>query len=326
MTDARPTPTSEMSDAFAGGPLDLPGWRHVYSGKVRDLYEPDLPALGGVHPLGDVVLVVASDRVSAYDHALSPGIPDKGVVLTQLSLWWFDQLADLVPNHVVSCEPSAEPGDGLVPDVVAGRAMICRRLDMFPVECVARGYLTGSGLAEYRAGGEVTGIPLPAGLVDGSRLPEPIFTPATKAEQGEHDENVTFAEVARRLGDDDASRLRDLTLAVYARAERIARERGVILADTKLEFGVDPATGATVLGDEVLTPDSSRFWPADQWEPGRTQPSFDKQFVRDWLTSDASGWDRSGDVPPPPLPDDVVRRTRDRYLEAFERLTGSPLR
>ncbi len=318
--DAHPTP-----EAFAGGPLDLPGWRHVYSGKVRDLYEPDLPALGGVHPLGDVVLVVASDRVSAYDHVLTPGIPDKGVVLTQLSLWWFEQLADIVENHVVSTAVSAVPGDGLVPDVVAGRAMVCRRLRMFPVECVVRGYLTGSGLAEYRASGEVTGISLPPGLVDGSRLPEPIFTPATKAEVGEHDENVTFEEVARRIGPDDAARLREVTLAVYARAEEIARGRGVILADTKLEFGIDPATGATVLGDEVLTPDSSRFWPADQWEPGRAQPSFDKQYVRDWLTSPASGWDRASDTPPPVLPDDVVRRTRERYLEAYERLTGRPL-
>ena len=323
MTETR---AADQPDAFAGGPLDLPGWRHIYSGKVRDLYEPDLPALGGVHPLGDVVLVVASDRLSAHDHVLTPGIPDKGVVLTQLSLWWFDQLADVVDNHVVSTEPSAEPGDGLVPDVVAGRAMICRRLEMLPVECVARGYLTGSGLAEYRASGEVTGIPLPAGLVDGSRLPEAIFTPATKAEVGEHDENVPFEEVARRIGDDAAARLRDLTLAVYARAEQIARERGVILADTKLEFGVDPATGAVVLGDEVLTPDSSRFWPADEWEPGRSQPSFDKQIVRDWLTSPASGWDRASDVPPPALPADVVERTRDRYLEAYERLTGAPLR
>jgi phosphoribosylaminoimidazole-succinocarboxamide synthase len=322
VTDTR---DADQPDAFAGGPLDLPGWRHVYSGKVRDLYEPDLPTLGGVHPLGDVVLVVASDRISAYDHVLSTPIPDKGVVLTQLSLWWFDQLADVVDNHVVSTEASAEPGDGLVPDVVAGRAMICRRLEMFPVECVARGYLTGSGLAEYRASGEVTGIPLPAGLVDGSRLPEAIFTPATKAEVGEHDENVPFEEVARRIGDDAAVRLRDLTLAVYSRAEQIARERGVILADTKLEFGVDPATGATVLGDEVLTPDSSRFWPADEWEPGRSQPSFDKQVVRDWLTSPASGWDRASDVPPPALPAEVVERTRDRYLEAYERLTGELL-
>ncbi|GII98537.1 phosphoribosylaminoimidazole-succinocarboxamide synthase [Sediminihabitans luteus] len=305
--------------------LDLPGWRHVYSGKVRDLYEPDLPALGGAHPLGDVVLVVASDRVSAYDHVLSPGIPDKGTVLTQLSLWWFEQLADLVPNHVVSTEVSAEPGDGLVPDVVAGRAMVCRRLQMFPVECVVRGYLTGSGLVEYRAGQNVCGVPLPAGLVDGSRLPEPIFTPATKAEIGDHDENVTFDQVAATIGDEAATRLRDLTLAVYARAESIARERGVILADTKLEFGIDPESGAVVLGDEVLTPDSSRFWPADQWEPGHAQPSFDKQFVRDWLTSAESGWDKASDVAPPALPGTVVERTRDRYLEAYERLTGSAL-
>ncbi|ROS76506.1 phosphoribosylamine--glycine ligase [Cellulomonas sp. PhB143] len=314
-------------DTRAGAPsvLELPGWRHVYSGKVRDLYEPDLPALGGVHPLGDVVLVVASDRVSAYDHPLSPPVPDKGVVLTQLSLWWFEQLGDVVANHVVSTEVSAEPGDGLVPDVVAGRAMVCRRLDMFPVECVVRGYLTGSGLVEYRAGGAVCGVRLPEGLVDGSRLPEPIFTPATKAEQGEHDENVSFEVVAATIGADAAERLRELSLAVYGRAERIARERGVVLADTKLEFGVDPTSGEVVLGDEVLTPDSSRFWPADQWQPGRAQPSFDKQFVRDWLTSPASGWDRSGDAAPPMLPDDVVERTRDRYLEAFERITGAPL-
>lgn len=310
---------------FDGGAVDLPGWRHVYSGKVRDLYEPDLPAYGGAHPRGDVVLVVASDRVSAYDHVLSPGIPDKGTVLTQLSLWWFEQLADVVPNHVVSTEITAEPGDGLVPSDVAGRAMICRRLDMFPVECVVRGYLTGSGLVEYRAGQNVCGVPLPAGLVDGSRLPEPIFTPATKAEIGDHDENVTFEQVAATVGQDVATRLRELTLAVYGRAEEIARERGVILADTKLEFGIDPTSGEITLGDEVLTPDSSRFWPADQWEPGRSQPSFDKQYVRDWLTSPSSGWDKAGDAPAPELPADVVERTRDRYLEAYERLTGSRL-
>ncbi|MDQ0425934.1 phosphoribosylaminoimidazole-succinocarboxamide synthase [Cellulomonas iranensis] len=309
MSDAHPTPS---------GPGDLPGWRHVYSGKVRDLYEPDSSAAGVAlrDRHGDVVLVVASDRVSAYDQVLSPGIPDKGVVLTQLSLWWFDQLADLVPNHVVGTD---------VPAAVAGRAMVCRRLDMFPVECVARGYLTGSGLAEYRTNGEVTGIPLPAGLVDGSRLPEPIFTPATKAELGEHDENVRFSVVVDTVGPQAAETLRDLTLAVYARAEQIARERGVVLADTKLEFGTDPTTGAVTLGDEVLTPDSSRFWPADAWQPGRAQPSFDKQFVRDWLTSDASGWDRASDAPPPALPADVVERTRARYLEAYERLTGAPL-
>lgn len=298
--------------------VDLPGWAHTYSGKVRDLYVPDGSAAGRalVEAHGDVVLVVASDRVSAYDHVLSPGIPDKGVVLTQLSLWWFEQLADLVPNHVVSTA---------VPQAVAGRAMVCRRLEMFPVECVVRGYLTGSGLVEYRANGQVTGIALPAGLVDGSRLPEPIFTPATKAELGEHDENVPFETVAAQIGQESATTLRELTLAVYARAEGIARERGVILADTKLEFGTDPTTGAVTLGDEVLTPDSSRFWPADEWEPGRAQPSFDKQFVRDWLTSPASGWDRAADTPPPALPAEVVERTRERYLEAFERLTGRRL-
>jgi len=284
----------------------LPGWRHVYSGKVRDLYEPE----GG----GDVVLVVASDRISAYDFVLDTPIPDKGVVLTQLSLWWFEQLADLVPNHVVSLD---------VPEEVRGRAMVCQRLRMFPVECVARGYLTGSGLAEYRESGAVCGVPLPEGLVDGSRLPEPIFTPATKAEIGEHDENVDLATVARTVGEAEAATLRELTLAVYSRAERLARERGVILADTKLEFGRD-GSGRIVLGDEVLTPDSSRFWPADSWAPGGPQPSFDKQFVRDWLAHD-SGWDRASEEPPPPLPEDVVERTRTRYLEAYERLTGRAL-
>ncbi|MDM8084372.1 phosphoribosylaminoimidazolesuccinocarboxamide synthase [Cellulomonas cellasea] len=305
-------------DAASAQPFDLPGWTHTYSGKVRDLFTPDDSDAGRalVAEHGDVVLVVASDRVSAYDHVLSPGIPDKGVVLTQLSLWWFEQLADLVPNHVVSTD---------VPAAVAGRAMICRRLEMFPVECVARGYLTGSGLAEYRVDGHVTGIALPEGLVDGSRLPEPIFTPATKAELGEHDENVPFEAVAEQIGAEAASTLRDLTLAVYARAEQVARGRGVILADTKLEFGTDPVTGAVTLGDEVLTPDSSRFWDAEAWQPGQSQPSFDKQFVRDWLTSDASGWDRASDGTPPPLPSDVVERTRARYLEAFERLTGRSL-
>lgn len=302
------------------------GWTHTYSGKVRDLYVPDAGSEVGRAVLdrhGDVVLVVASDRISAYDHVLATPIPDKGIVLTQLSLWWFAQLEDLVPNHVVTAEPGDEPGD--VPPAFAGRAMVCRRLEMFPVECVARGYLTGSGLAEYQAGGEVTGIALPAGLVDGSRLPEPVFTPARKAELGEHDENVSFDVVASTVGQAPAERLRELTLAVYARAEGIARERGVILADTKLEFGTDPLTGAVTLGDEVLTPDSSRFWPADAWEPGHAQPSFDKQYVRDWLTSPASGWDRAADAPPPPLPADVVKRTRARYVEAFERLTGRGL-
>ncbi len=213
-----------------------------------------------------------------------------------------------------------------MPAAVAGRAMICRRLDMVPVECVARGYLAGSGLTEYRADRRVCGVPLPEGLDDGSRLSEPIFTPAHKADLGEHDENITFDQVADRVGLADATRLRELTLAVYRRAEGIARERGIVLADTKFEFGRPAGHGgsgaALVLGDEVLTPDSSRFWPLDEWQPGRTQPSFDKQFVRDWLTSAASGWDRAGDQAPPPLPEDVVERTRERYLEAYRRLTG----
>ena len=314
-----------MSAQAGDAPLELAGWRHVYSGKVRDLYEPDLSHYGGVHPLGDVVLVVASDRVSAYDHVLSPGIPDKGTVLTQLSLWWFEQLTDIVGNHVVSTAPSAMPGDGLVPDVVAGRAMVCRRLEMFPVECVVRGYLTGSGLVEYRQSRSVCEVPLPEGLVDGSRLPEPIFTPATKAEVGEHDENVSFEVVAATVGLEAATRLRDLTLAVYARAEGVARERGIILADTKLEFGVDPSTGEIVLGDEVLTPDSSRFWAADRWVPGQAQPSFDKQPIRDWLVSEESGWDKDGDDAPPALSDEVVEATRARYLDAYRRLTGDEL-
>jgi phosphoribosylaminoimidazole-succinocarboxamide synthase len=263
----------------------------------------------------DCVLVVASDRISAYDHVLSSTIPDKGRILTQLSLWWFDQLS--VPNHVVGS--TADDG---VPAEVAGRAMICRRLEMYPVECIARGYLTGSGLAEYRERGTVCEIPLPEGLVDGSRLPEAIFTPSAKAEVGEHDENITYEDVTGMVGDDAAAQLRSLTLEIYREAERIARERGLILADTKVEFGVDPVTGLITLGDEVLTPDSSRFWDAATWEPGTAQPSYDKQFVRDWLTSPASGWDRHSGDEPPALPDDVVERTRARYVEAYERLTG----
>ncbi len=274
----------------------------IYSGKVRDLY-----AL----PDGDL-LFVASDRISAYDHVLPTPIPDKGRVLTQMSLWWFDQLADLVPHHVVSLE---------VPPEVAGRAMVCRRLAMFPVECVARGYLTGSGLTDYAASGSICGIPLPPGLTDGSRLPEPIFTPATKAALGEHDENVGFDHVVSTVGLADAEELRRITLAVYERAEHIARDRGIVLADTKLELGRD-GDGPIVLADEVLTPDSSRFWPLDQWEPGHPQPSYDKQFVRDWLTSPASGWDRFSDAPPPPLPEAIVEATRAKYVEAYERLTG----
>ena len=285
----------------------LPGYTHVYSGKVRDLYRAPDGAL----------LFVASDRISAYDWVLPSTIPDKGAILTQLSLWWFERVADLVGNHVLSTD---------VPAPVRGRAMLCRPLQMFPVECVARGYLTGSGLAEYRASGAVCGVALPGGLVDGSRLPEPIFTPATKAALGTHDENVDFATVRRAVGDADAETLRALTLAVYDRAESIARERGIILADTKFEFGrdPDPRDGPILLGDEVLTPDSSRFWPAADWQPGRPggQRSFDKQYVRDWLGSPASGWDRTGGTPPPELPDEVVARTHDLYVRAYEQLTG----
>lgn len=285
----------------------IPGWSHVYSGKVRDLYEPE----GGGAAVGDLVLVVASDRISAYDHILPTEIPDKGAVLTALSLWWFETLG--VPHHVVSTD---------VPDVVAGRAMVCRRLSMYPVECVARGYLAGSGLVEYRESGAVCGVELPDGLVEGSKLPRPIFTPATKADLGEHDENVTFEKAAAAVGEEAATRLRDLTLQLYTRAAEIAAERGILLADTKFEFGRIPGTEEIILGDEVLTPDSSRYWPAETWEPGRAQPSFDKQYVRDWLTSPESGWHRQGEAPPPPLPDDVVERTRARYVEAYERLTG----
>ncbi|MDN3935246.1 MULTISPECIES: phosphoribosylaminoimidazolesuccinocarboxamide synthase [unclassified Arthrobacter] len=293
---------------------ELPGWKHIYSGKVRDLYAPADPAI--TERVGqDCVLVVASDRISAYDHVLASEIPDKGRILTQLSLWWFEQLG--VEHHVLA----ATAADG-VPAEVEGRAMICKKLDMFPVECIARGYLTGSGLAEYQQSRTVCSIPLPPGLVDGSRLEHAIFTPSAKAEVGEHDENITYDAVVDLVGADTAARLRDLTLEIYTKAEDIARGRGIILADTKVEFGVDAATGVITLGDEVLTPDSSRFWDAATYEPGKAQPSYDKQYVRDWLTSASSGWDKSSDTPPPALPDDVVARTRSRYVEAYELLTG----
>jgi phosphoribosylaminoimidazole-succinocarboxamide synthase len=280
----------------------IDGATHLHSGKVRDLYElPD-----------GRLLMVASDRISAFDFILDTTIPDKGEILTRMSLWWFEQLADLVPHHVLSTD---------VPEAVRGRAVICERLEMYPVECVARGYLTGSGLLDYRATGAVCGIALPAGLEDGSRLPSPIFTPATKAALGEHDENVSYDAVVATVGPDVALALRELTLAVYARAEEIARGRGIVLADTKLELG-RRADGTIMLADEVLTPDSSRFWPADQWQPGRAQPSYDKQIVRDWLLSPASGWDRASGQAPPPLPPEVVDHTRARYLEAYETLTG----
>ena len=295
--------------------LDLPGWKHFYSGKVRDLYVPADDDLGGAESRENHVLVVASDRISAYDQVLSSEIPDKGRILTQLSLWWFEQLG--VEHHVLAS--TAAEG---VPAEVEGRAMICKRLEMFPVECIARGYLTGSGLAEYRQSGTVCDIPLPEGLVDGSRLEHAIFTPSAKAEVGEHDENITYDDVVAIVGDDIAARLSELTLKIYTRAEEVARGRGIILADTKVEFGIDVNTGVITLGDEVLTPDSSRFWDAATYEPGKAQPSFDKQFVRDWLTSAESGWDRSGDAPPPALPADVVEKTRARYIEAYEKLTG----
>ncbi|NUO98322.1 MAG: phosphoribosylaminoimidazolesuccinocarboxamide synthase [Nonomuraea sp.] len=273
--------------------------KHLHSGKVRDLYETD----------DGLLLMVASDRLSAFDYVLEPDIPDKGAILTQMSLWWFDQLKDVVPNHVVARGDEA-------------RSVLCRPLRMVQVECVARGYLAGGGLSEYHATGAVSGVPLPDGLEDGSQLPEPIFTPSTKAPMGEHDEPISFEQVVEQVGGETAEQLRRITLEVYTRGAEIARERGIILADTKIELGWD-ADGVLTLGDEVLTPDSSRFWPADEWKPGRAQPSFDKQYVRDWLLSPESGWDKSSGNPPPRLPDHVVERTRQRYLEAYERVTGA---
>ncbi|MEU5664800.1 phosphoribosylaminoimidazolesuccinocarboxamide synthase [Streptomyces longwoodensis] len=287
-------------------PIEVPGLVHLHTGKVRELYQNEA---------GDLVMV-ASDRTSAYDWVLPTEIPDKGRILTQLSLWWFDRLADLVPHHVIGTDvPAGAPADW------EGRTLVCKSLAMVPVECVARGYLTGSGLVEYEASRTVCGLALPEGLVDGSELPGPIFTPATKAAVGDHDENVSYEEVARQVGAETAAQLRQATLAVYSRARDIARGRGIILADTKFEFGFDGDT--LVIADEVLTPDSSRFWPADQWQPGRAQPSFDKQFVRDWLTSPESGWDRTSEQPPPALPQHVVDATRAKYVEAYERLTGA---
>lgn len=287
----------------------LEGWDHVLSGKVRELYVPHESTLADANE----VLVVATDRISAFDYSLTPGIPDKGRILTAMSLLWFDHLKDVTDNHVKSAVN--------VPDAVRGRALRCEALDMVPLECVVRGYLTGSGLADYRRDGAVGGHALPEGLVDGSRLPSPLFTPSTKAEQGEHDENITVDEARARLGKDLVDELEERTFAVYRAAEQFARERGIILADTKLEFGRSRHTDNIVLGDEVLTPDSSRFWAADQYEPGRAQASFDKQFVRDWLTNE-SGWNKNSQVAPPALPEDVVEATREKYIEAYERLSG----
>ncbi|MBB1024447.1 MULTISPECIES: phosphoribosylaminoimidazolesuccinocarboxamide synthase [unclassified Dietzia] len=282
---------------------ELSSYRHLAAGKVRELYEID----------GETLLLVATDRISAYDHVLGTPIPDKGRVLTAMSAYFFDALE--VPNHL-----AGPLDDDRIPAEVLGRAMVVRRLDMVQAECVARGYLTGSGMVEYRESGSVCGVELPEGLVEASRLPEPIFTPATKAAVGDHDENISFEQLSGIVGDELAGRLRTATLEVYARAAEMAADRGLLLADTKFEFGL--SEGELILADEVLTPDSSRYWPADGYEAGRVQPSFDKQYVRDWLTGPDSGWDRSSDSPPPPLPPEVVEATRARYVEAYERISG----
>jgi len=302
---------------------ELAGWVHSYSGKVRDLYVPE--GATGLDD-ADAVLVVASDRVSAFDHVLSPGIPGKGELLTALSLWWFDQLDD-VPNHLVPDHELRRDGadDRVVeriPAEVSGRAMLVKPLDMFPIECVVRGYLTGSGWAEYQASRSVCGIPLPDGLSNGDRLPEPLYTPAWKAPLGEHDENISFERTVELVGPEIAEELRRLSLQVYSRAAGIAEERGVIIADTKFEFGADRATGEITLADEVLTSDSSRYWDAQVYATAGTaeerMASFDKQIVRDWL---AANWDKTGT--PPELPAEIVERTTARYRELLERLTGA---
>ena len=278
------------------------------SGKVRELYRVD----------DDRLLLVASDRISAFDVVLPTAVPDKGRVLTGLTWFWLERTRDLVPNHLLGIRASELPEEARTPDLL-GRAMLCRRLEMLPVEWVVRGYLSGSGWLDYQADGAVSGHALPAGLRQADRLPTPILTPATKATSG-HDRNISRAEAADLVGGERAAEVERVSLAIYRRAADRALERGLILADTKLEFGRSPS-GGVVLGDEVLTPDSSRFWPAEKWKPGRTQPSYDKQYVRDWLTSPASAWDRGTGRPPPPLPDEVVTKTREKYVEAFERLT-----
>jgi phosphoribosylaminoimidazole-succinocarboxamide synthase len=284
----------------SGSAVQIPGWNHVYSGKVRDLYEPVDPALS------HLILVVASDRVSAFDHVLDPAIPSKGKYLTQLTNWWFDRIE--VPNHVSH--------DVAVPAEVAGRGTICKKLEMFPVECVVRGYISGSGWLEYQASSTVCGIALPEGLTFGGKLPEPIFTPAYKAPMGEHDENITFEQTVELVGESTANALRELSLAVFARASQLAEQAGLILADTKFEFGIDPGTGQITLGDEVLTPDSSRYWSKAAWDRGERKDSFDKQIVRNWLLEN---WDQQG--APPTLPEEVVQRTARKYSELVERLS-----
>lgn len=278
----------------------IAGWIHTYSGKVRDLYESEDPRLS------HLILVVASDRVSAFDHVLEPAIPNKGAHLTTLTNWWFDRLD--VPNH--------SSHEVAVPREVAGRGTIAKKLDMFPVECVVRGYISGSGWKEYEASGTVCGIELPAGLQFGGKLPEPIFTPAYKAPMGEHDENITYERVVELIGVEDAKALRDLSLKVFKKASELAEQAGLILADTKFEFGIDPATGQITLGDEVLTPDSSRFWSRAAWEQGERKDSFDKQIIRNWL---AANWDQTGT--PPNLPSEICEETANRYAELVELLT-----
>lgn len=286
----------------------LEGLTRARSGKVRDIY-----TVGD-----DRLMLVASDRVSTYDCVHPTPIPDKGKVLTGLSAFWFEATADLVDNHLLATAVEDLPAPARShAEALRGRVMLVRRAEVIPFECVARGYLTGSGLRDYQATGTVCGVALPDGLTEASRLPQPIFTPATKAREG-HDENVTFEDMTQALGRDRAGRLRELTLQLYERGAELARQRGIILADTKFEFGL--ADGRLLLVDELLTPDSSRYWPADGWEPGRSQPSFDKQFVRDYAAS--TGWDKT--PPAPELPNDVVRRTRDKYLEAYRRITGEP--
>jgi phosphoribosylaminoimidazole-succinocarboxamide synthase len=280
----------------------VPGLKHICSGKVRELYQSD----------DGTLFLVASDRISAFDFVLDTPIPDKGKILTRLSQWWFERLADIVPNHLI---------DAPVPAQFDGRAMACRTLQMVPVECVARGYVSGSGLTDYRRDGMIWGKQMPAGLTEGSRLPEMIFDPDSKGFQGQHDENITKTELDSLVGAATAGELERITLAVYRRGAELTAERGIILADTKIELGFDD-DGELRLADEVLTPDSSRFWPADSWQPGQAQPSFDKQYLRDWLLSSESGWDRSSGEPPPPLPPNVVDLTRQRYIAAFERITG----
>ncbi len=293
-----------------GGTMRLPGWTHVGSGKVRDMYAPHDVAH---HSGGETMLIVASDRISAFDYVLPTTIPDKGAILTDLTLWWFEQLKDVVPNHLVSLD---------VPKEVQGRAMICQRLHMHPIEAVVRGYIAGSARSEYDKTGEVCGIKLPEGLREADELGKPIFTPAAKAQRGRHDENISFEMTAKLVGKSVATQLRDKSIELYTKARAIAAERGIILADTKFEFGtaLDPGSHELILADEILTPDSSRFWYAATYEPGRSQPSLDKQFVRDWLLSDEAKWDRRSE--PPELPEHIVEKTRARYVEAYERLTG----